>query len=239
MAVSEVIQDCVEGQQVPALTGVIKKVWKTKTGSSQHGAYTQQGIVLTDGLKDLSVTLWNRDDVPESDKGKTISIYCVKGDKGLTGILYKPYTDKQGVMVPSVSVTAQADVQGLVNGKPATAPSAPATNQRNVTPAPQNQSQPVDRDPVIVARQAVARAGNLWLIAAAGAELCRERFVAAHDRDLTPEQFQSLVATLFIHCQRQGVDAALPAEFAPIENPPLPNIEPEEEAMQEESEVPF
>jgi hypothetical protein len=125
------LREMSEGGVPESFKGKIKKVWKRRGGTNEHGEWTLQTIVITDGTNDIDLSFNNRDEVPASDVGKMIYVQATRGDRGLQGTKRKDYTPNGKPTQAQVSVTAAADVsfEGAAQAQAQTQ-SRPANNVR-------------------------------------------------------------------------------------------------------------
>ena len=104
------LREMSEGGIPEAFKGKIKKVWKRRSGTNEHGEWTLQTVVITDGTTDIDLCFNSRDEVPPSVVGKTIYVEATKGDRGLQGTKRKDYAPAGKPVVPQINVTAAANV---------------------------------------------------------------------------------------------------------------------------------
>ena len=77
-----------KGQQLSGLVGRVKVVFKVKTGESDNGPWSSQGIVLSDltnPADEVILTLWNHPPYDDSIKGKVATIMPTGTKGGLKG----------------------------------------------------------------------------------------------------------------------------------------------------------
>ena len=104
-----------KGDTIPCVKGKIKKVFEQKTGKSDKGEYTRQGIILSDlknPKKEISITLFNHDEVPDSIEGETVWIYG--GKKG--GVSADEYKGKIQLTVSKAGTMSEEDPSGDDSG---------------------------------------------------------------------------------------------------------------------------
>ena len=84
-------------QVVAEFEGVIEYV-KTPDApkETQYGILKRQSIKVTQGDDIVWVTLMNTPDIDINDKGKTINLQSVSGQKGFQGVSVSRWLDKQG-----------------------------------------------------------------------------------------------------------------------------------------------
>jgi len=70
------------GTVVPAISGTVKVVFQRKTGDSQYGPWSLQGLVLAGDNEEIVCTCWGCDDLAHL-KGTTVSIAAL-GKNGKT-----------------------------------------------------------------------------------------------------------------------------------------------------------
>ncbi len=70
-----------EGTPIPRIVGKVTHVFDRKSGEGKHGAYTSQsGVMEQDGSKIL-FTIWNKPQIPEDYKGRTLIFRAGTGKK--------------------------------------------------------------------------------------------------------------------------------------------------------------
>jgi hypothetical protein len=102
------VQEAIKLDVDDTITGVkgkVKSVFDQNSGESDKGEWTRQGVIISD-LKapkaSIMLNIWNKDEIPDSLKGKTVYIYAGKKGAGLTR---KEYKGK-----PQIDVTQAATI---------------------------------------------------------------------------------------------------------------------------------
>jgi hypothetical protein len=94
------------GTVVPSVSGTVKAVFPRKTGESQYGPWSLQGIVLSDGSEEIVVTCWGCDDLGHL-KGTTASVAAL-GENNKThkkqGLELIAGKDKDGTPRPELKM---------------------------------------------------------------------------------------------------------------------------------------
>jgi hypothetical protein len=133
------------GTVVPAVTGTVKAVFQRKTGDSQYGPWSLQGVVLSDGAEEIVCTCWGCDDLSYL-KGTTVSVAAL-GENHKThkkqGLELIAGKDKEGNPRPELKMDHKKG--GFIGGdkpNPANNPPAPAIASPDL-PRPAPQSPPV------------------------------------------------------------------------------------------------
>lgn len=111
---------------VVAVSGVIEYIGQRRTGNNANGEWSVQNVTLQQGNDKMPVAFWNRDELPQSLKGKLVTLTSFKGQKGWTGLKTKDGKDKEGNLRRELDASKSAD---LVEGDLSVpnAPSAPPT----------------------------------------------------------------------------------------------------------------
>jgi len=191
--------------QVLELHGTLKSVWPRENKDGNYGPYTTQNIVVTDATGQVTVGLRSQGEIPQSAKGSDIKIACTSGERGLSGLAVRRYTDKAGQPKMLLQATGQASVT-ITAGSSAPAPAAAA--------------QAPDRNPVAVdPKTGLAKATNLMLACIEAGDNVYRHYMHSHGEPMEASQYQAVVSTLFIWADKQGMvlsmPTVLPKECAP------------------------
>jgi hypothetical protein len=103
------LKEMSENTTPESFKGKIKKVFAASKGTNEHGDYSLQKIVLTDGSAEIEVMLKDRGELSRTSEGQTIYILAAQGERGLTGVKRKDNTYKNKT-TPQVWVYDSAEV---------------------------------------------------------------------------------------------------------------------------------
>lgn len=223
------IAQCYElqaGEIVPSVRGVLKEVWDRNSGQNAKGDWALQNLLLVDESgKDIKVKLQDRDAVPKTWKGREVYIYCNDGGKGLTGIKAKD-DEYRGKVSRILSVTPSAHVELAV---PASTPVPTSEPTQNPEPARRPDPEPKQETKtngnghsngngqngnpfadVGKVKKGLNKLANLYLHCLEAGCYVRRTYEASHQVQMTNEQFQGCVSSLFIQATRTGLDGITP-----------------------------
>jgi hypothetical protein len=224
-------RDYGDKQPLPGLTGKVKHVFETKTGTSAKGDdWTMQGIVLSDPADpkiEVTLTLWNHAPYDDSIKGKTITV--MPGPKGgLVGA--EPYekTKKDGSTetIYKVQANRSCDVTFGGGAPAAKAPAQQAARQatQQAGPGPKVTQPPpttagkrwtwnefLDEEGVIMEMCINKAAAIASSTAEAVGQVCGTGF--------EPDQIASIASSLRIEAGKAGLNASTPIKAAAPNRP--------------------
>lgn len=226
-----------KGQQLSGLVGRVKVVFKVKTGESDNGPWSSQGIVLSDltnPADEVILTLWNHPPYDESIKGKVATIMPTGTKGGLKGAgTYDKETPKGNETHYKVDANKSCDITFEDAG-----------GQTKQAPRPAQQSQPPQRTSAPAGAPAAPQTG---LRAAVQGVDCWQEFLAkemrvvskcmeaaislakAHSQDIeeiagvgfTSADIIELTTHIRITAERQGMRTTSPltkvAPLAPVD----------------------
>lgn len=120
------------GEQLSAVHGTIKSVFKRRTGEGQYGPYSFQDVIIKDDTGEMSCTFASYDEM-KPKMGSKVTISAKQGDKGLTGLMVKDesYTDKK---TGEVKESIKLYVTGSAFVDYGTTPVSEQTNQVSTPP---------------------------------------------------------------------------------------------------------
>ena len=129
-----------KGQQLSGLVGRVKVVFKVKTGESDNGPWTSQGLVLSDltnPADEVILTLWNHPPYDDAIKGKVATVLPTGTKGGLKGAgTYDKETPKGTETHYKVDANKSCDITFDDGGGQAQRPAQqPQQNQRASAPA--------------------------------------------------------------------------------------------------------
>jgi len=225
MKIAEILE-AEDGTTIPSVTAELKKLFEASEGESKYKAgetYTKQGGYLKDGEDEIRVTFWF--EVDADMEGKTITIRSVKNKKGkMGGVILK--LDPDGKYDPQLSVSSLAKIEVVGEDtqdesepelpieeeeerpKKAVKP-AKATKQPDEIPGAESPKANV-RD----AAEAIERFAGLYELCIIRATATIPWFKEQFDDDMTPDQFQAYVSSLFISARDGGYAKKLPRKAA-------------------------
>lgn len=213
------------GEIVTATKGKLKSVFERNTGTNEHGDWSLQNLVITDGAAEIKVKVGDRDAIPQAWKGKLIYLNSINGEKGITGLKIKSDTYK-GTTSKILSATPTAEI-GLEDGSaaPATPPATPAAKapappgshppasasapQRPAAPAPGSDAD--YRAEVIKTRAFLGKQINRLGMCVDAALVLATRANEKHGLSFDSDHIEKFAVHLSIACERAGIGEGLPS----------------------------
>jgi len=203
------IQNLADGAIIGEMTVQIKAAFAAKTGEGKYGPWRVQAAILKDDTGEVRASFWTERDIQKL-VGKTVTIKSKASDKGLVGLKAK-YSSHSSTNELDVSDKAEIKGDGLdavssYVAKATSSVSAPKVNEV------------ASFDTEVDATKGIKRRAVMWGRCYEVASLLRER------HDLTAEQFQALVSSLFISSDKAGLynsfrlEDSIPAMVAEIED---------------------
>lgn len=239
-----------KGQQLSGLVGRVKVVFKVKTGESDNGPWTSQGIVLSDLTNpsdEVILTLWNHPAYDDSIKGKVATIMPTGNKGGLKGAgTYEKETPKGTETHYKVDANKACDItfedaggqaqQATRAAQRTSAPAgAPAAPQVGLRAAVQGAS---DWETFLAREKQVMK---MCVQAAARVAKDEEQTVAnVAGAGLDAANIVSLAVAIRISGERQGLGASSPL-FAPQNQrtPNPPPVDPGQDGSGPDDDVAF
>jgi hypothetical protein len=214
------------GENVPCCRGQITDVTKQLAGGEGEKAWRFQKLTIRDDSGEIKVKIWDREAYPVTIKGQIVTLTCKDGEKGLSGVKAKE-DEYRGATSTILNVTPSGIIE-LGNGQPAPqaapvsqpaqtatppqngsataaqqAPASPAAQQAPASPPAQNGNGHAATDLLNTTALAVSR--DYYRVMDA-VQTMRLGWDAKHpDHKMSPDHFQSAVATVFIHCDKRGL----------------------------------
>jgi len=179
--------------QVLELHGTLKSVWPRENKDGNYGPYTTQNIVVSDSSGQVMVGLRSQGEIPQSARQSAIKIACTSGERGLSGLAVRRYTDKAGQPKMLLQATGQASVTITAGSAPATAAAAQAPAHVAVDP-----------------KTGLGKASNLMLACIDAGDNVYRHYMHTHGEPMEAAHYQAVVSTLFIWADKQGMVLAMP-----------------------------
>ena len=239
-----------DGELIPATQGKIKKVFDFSQGTNDHGDWSLQNLVVTEGPVELWVKLKNQPEVNERKaKGKMLYLEAHKSEKGLTGVAVKEDTYKnkpRKFIYVTGSATVEIGDRAQEGGEseqepPPDEPKAPPKGKAAPAaepPSQQGEAPPAKTEPPAApdpkapkpgptdeqlmhnADVALIRHANLWRRCYAVMHKTAADFHEVTGKDMDGETIRSGTSTLFIQMVRDGFSNAMPKKLMPFKAPP-------------------
>lgn len=98
---------------IQAIKGTLKTLWKPKTGAGDDGnKWSFQNGAIADGADEIKVVFKDREEVPQSAKGKPITLMAFHGERGWSGVYANDneYPKGSGKFTRELKVTKTAEV---------------------------------------------------------------------------------------------------------------------------------
>lgn len=240
-----------QGETVTATKGKLKAVFERNTGTNEHGNWSIQNVIISDGDVEMKVKVCDRESaIPSAWKGKLIYLTSLNGDKGITGLKVKEDTYKgKTSKILSATKTAEIGLQDAEADAAAPHPE-PVTPAAAPTPTPTRRAEPEPEHPrasspapaQAPARPAAAAPGSdadfrsevLKTRAFLGTQinligLCIDAAVAMvkmkneqHGLSFDSEQIEKFAVHMSIKCERKGIGEGLPSGKLDKYLPPKP-----------------
>lgn len=142
-----------DGEQISAVRGTVKNLYKRNEGTNNHGAWSMQNLVITGDGVEMKVVIKDRPALPQSLLKQTLLIQSNMGEKGMSGIKASDneYPKNSGKITREIYVTPSAHLilpDGEIAAGCTSAPlgpvtaAQPAASQPAAQPAAQPQAQP-------------------------------------------------------------------------------------------------
>jgi hypothetical protein len=216
-----------DDEVIQAFSGTLSTLWKPKTGESEKGKWSFQNGEITAGGKKIKVCFKNRDEVPQSMKGKKITILAYHGDRGWSGS-YASSSEYKGKTTREIKVTATAEVTegGTASSEPATETTAPKPHTGggghlppHDTSAPGTRAGTNATLAISDAKVFISRRVSGIKICLKGASVLRGEYEQVEGNPMTEDQYQAIVSTLFIAGDKAGIFDGLPVniEYATLQ----------------------
>lgn len=190
---------------VPHIKGTLKELWGAKEFQSRNGTSTRQNGVLSTENGDIAFTIFGKEEIPTSMKGKQVEFRCSKGKGGLGGVEYS-LNEYNGKTTEQLTLSYRAEIDF---GKSSNGSSEPKARV-----APKSNNQNDSRAFMDVVSDLVERQGKI------------NTFVRSFYGDEHPEEtLASYVMNICITAERIGA-YNLPIESKP-EKPAEPEYDPE------------
>ena len=208
------IADLADGQLIGEMTFKIKKTFPHRTGAGQYGAWSVQNAIVVDDTGEIRASFWADGDEPlKGLEGHDIQVKSVAGKRGLTGISAKA-NKKDGSMELDIKASAAIRSLNADNGATVARTQTPAATVLNPT----------------AARRRIFQSAQLYI------ECVKAARYISENTEISSENFQAAVASLYISADKAGLASSFPDSPAkqedeiPMDHAPKARDEFEEEA---------
>jgi hypothetical protein len=183
------------GEVIPGVTGIIQKIFPRKTGTSEHGEWSLQNGEMSDDTGIIKFTLSGaKEPMPESWKGKTVTMMSCQTKHGLQGVKVEQ-KEYNGTTHVGLKLTATANI---IEGTPKEVFESPApTKTGNTTPTIQVKPQPSVAQNQANPEERIKRYAKLYYMCMEEAEKLLE------PGDV--ENMRSISSCLFIQGVKEGL----------------------------------
>lgn len=243
-----------DGEILPMVRGKLTKLYEGKTKTGRYGDYILQNGEITGEGVTIPLFMMLENEIPQSWKGREVSITAHDGDKGLAGIEASD-NEYKGKTTRQIKITGKAEF-ALVSGSGGGEQRREEPRQeerRQETRQPAQDNRPADHghrtEPgspfdINEVKKGLTQCANLMLLAS----IAVERVVVKGYKDTTgkdlDEQRKSAMATsLYISAERKGQNTLMPTkplDFAKQPSPP-PRPQPQPDVPPEpgNDDIPF
>lgn len=217
------INDLDDGQVVTAFAGRLTKIAYQKDGVGKDKSGTLQIIKVKDKEGDeISVKAWDAEMIPKKWTGQDITILAHKSDRGWTGVFaedseYDGKSERILRLTKSAKITCGAgdddsDGSGDNDSDSDDRPSR-KSSRREEDDDDDRKSEPSHKrgGDVSGAKRKLVQVGNLWYLSHQAATFIATEVNKIADAAIGPDQFQSLVSSLFITGKDRGLVDDMPA----------------------------
>lgn len=185
------IENLAPGTAIGQITVKVKKVFPKKTGQSQHGPWSVQGLIIVDETGESRASAWNME--MNDLEGKTVTFKSNSTKHGLKGVEVK--ANKEGLNELSFSDKGSV-IEG--SGGASTAHDEPvkSSGSKYTKPAPEKLT-------IEQVKQKIYQSSQLYVQCANAA-----KWVVGQVENEDPEFFKSCAASLYITAERHGYSSA-------------------------------
>lgn len=201
------INDLENGQQIPALTGKVKKVMGQLTGEGQYGTWWLQSFFLIDEHANEITCTWTGEETVNDLEGRTILVESSYNKKDQLVGIKKEIKNKNGKRYECVKLDDRCKIKpvngdNLSGGSDAgkrsntesdAKKSGMETDQRT-NPSPAQNSNGVDET-----RKHIMQAVNLYNLCVDAVDTC----IKPHIKNMDGELYQAAIGTLFIEASHK------------------------------------
>ena len=203
------IKELPPGTKVQAFTATLTKLWPAKKGDGQYGPWTLQGGTFEQDGETVEAKF--KFELPEERRGQQMLITAGTDKKGNpAGVSFETdkYRDKDGNPVEKQVVMVTAAAKLTWGGE---APQSQGDDEIPGLPSPANPAPPTPAvNGLDAVKLAIQKRANLYELCMARAVVTVPLFEQLTGEQMTPEQFQGFVGTLFIEGLRAGDHNKLP-----------------------------
>lgn len=211
-----------DGEIVPAVNAVIKKVFDVREGTGKNKKpYKFQDIILEDGDLEVKVTFNDCESIPRKKEGDKIVLNCSTNKHGLTGVKIKwddyiPDRAPDGYKGQNIIwVTPSAEIAYEGTGDSGGRSQAPAEDSprqaANTNPAPTSLPGGANKAEALgIVKKVIARAANILVLAIEGAEYAADVVEKSKGIKIPPEARAAHASTLFIEACHHGAMKVIP-----------------------------
>jgi len=213
--------DQADGQVLPLIEATLKVIYERKSGTSQRGDWSIQNGVLTDGTNEVPIQLKDRDEMPQSMKGKVLRFEASNTQHGLNGVkvfddTYNGTTTRKLKITPSANVTVAdgfADPTPQPEHEPEPQQHQQPPQQHDPAPQPEQQQAPAEKahEELAQAKFTLVQVTNLHVLCRMAIEKQEAPLIKRlTGRDMGEGEMQAATSSLFIKMDRLGMHNKMP-----------------------------
>jgi hypothetical protein len=197
------INDLENGQQIPSLTGKVKKVMGQLTGEGQYGTWWLQSFILADDHANEITCTWTGEDTVNELEGKNILIESTFNKKEQLVGIKREIKHKNGKKYECVKLDDRCKIKtlnGLDGGgerqsvAPSEAETKPGISGHSRDDPPLSNSNGISE-----ARKHLMQSVNLYNLCVDAVDKC----VKPHINNMDGELYQAAIGTLFIEASHK------------------------------------
>ena len=198
-----------DGAAITELRLKLLNLWERKEGQGQHGPWSIQNAVFTDGGQEIKAMIKDRDELPKSGIGDWITISSVNGAKGLSG-LYAFDDEYQGNTERKIKITGSAQMNRDWDTDKQPAPAALQDSPPTKKQSPPFKAAP-NVDKLTEAKRTLIQITNLHALCRFSVERVESPLIkSVTGRDMNENELQSATSSIFIKADRLGLSLSMP-----------------------------
>jgi hypothetical protein len=208
------INDLENGQQIPSLTGKVKKVLGQLSGEGQYGVWWLQSFILTDDHDNEITCTWTGEDTVNELEGKNILIESTFNKKDQLVGIKREIKHKNGKKYECVKLDDRCKIKTLDGGGERTSAVSGEAETKSGHSDRSRDDPPPHSNGVDEARKHLMASCNLYCLCIDAVEKAIEPHFT---RKITDELYQAAIGTLYIEASRSGMISKMPT--TPLQKP--------------------
>lgn len=205
--------DLEDQEVIMAVSGTITELYKQTKGGTDDKPWAVQNGVIKDGQDTMRFAVWNKDPLPQSMRGKKVTFLSFQGKKGWTGVFahdneYKGKTTRELKLTQAAEIVEAGSVNRSEDGD---GDEGEQLQRQRATQREEREEQPAERpaqhsrsDDLLHTKQFILRRMSGLKICHRAVWLFRDELKAVTGEEMSNDQFQAMVSTLFIAGDKAG-----------------------------------